>query len=89
MAFKGMDPEEGRAVATEITRTGEQILEFFDTVTSVVNSVDWIGPDYDAYRDDWNTFISGPINGLIEALNAKGEELNNHAEQQDSTSNAV
>ena len=89
MAFKGMDPEEGREVALEITRTGEQILEYFDSVTSVVSSVDWIGPDYDAYLDDWNSFVSGSIAGLVEALNAKSEELTRHADQQDDTSNAV
>ncbi|MCT1386353.1 hypothetical protein M4D54_12120 [Brachybacterium sp. p3-SID1565] len=89
MAFKGMDPEEGREVASEITRTGEQILEYFDSVTSVVSSVDWIGPDYDAYLDDWNSFVSGSIAGLVEALNAKSEELTRHADQQDDTSNAV
>lgn len=89
MAFKGMDPDEGREVASEIQQAGEKILEFFDQATSTVTSVEWIGPDYDAYVEDWNGFVSGALNGLIEALNAKSNELQTHADQQDSTSNAV
>lgn len=89
MAFKGMDPDEGRQVASEIQQTGEKILGFFDQATSIVTSVEWIGPDYDAYAEDWNGFISGALTGLADALTAKGNELQTHAEQQDSTSNAV
>ena len=43
MAFKGMDPDEGREVASEIQQAGEKILEFFDQATSTVTSVEWIG----------------------------------------------
>jgi hypothetical protein len=87
MAFKGMNPEEGREVAQEILKAGEQVLEHIDAVTNVVNSVEWVGPDYDAYREDWNAFVNGPVSDLVEAFKVKGDELNKHAEEQDTTSN--
>lgn len=87
MAFKGMNPDEGREVATEIRTTADAIGEAIEAATGIVNSVDWVGPDYDSYQSDWNAFVSGVVSGLIEAMNAKADELNNHAEEQDTTSN--
>jgi uncharacterized protein YukE len=82
-----MNPDEGRDVAQEVTKAGEQILDLLDPLNNLVNSVEWVGPDYETYRDDWSSFMSGPVNDLIEAFKAKGDELTNHAEEQDHTSN--
>ncbi|GAA1712778.1 hypothetical protein [Brachybacterium phenoliresistens] len=87
MAFKGMDTEAGLEVATFIDTTGSEILDIIDSVTSVVTSVEWIGPDYDQYTSDWNSFVSGPVAGLVEAISAKAEELRVDAEEQDTASN--
>jgi uncharacterized protein YukE len=87
MAFKGMNPDEGREVAQGVTEAGQQILEAIDNVTNIVNAVEWVGPDYDAYRDEWNSFVGGPVAELVNGLETKGKELNQHAEQQDTTSN--
>lgn len=87
MAFKGMNPEEGREVAQFIMETGQQMLEHIDAATQLVTSVEWIGPDYDSYEGDWNGFIGGAVSQLIELMEAKSKELNQHAEEQDTTSN--
>ena len=87
MAFKGMNPDEGRDVAMEILRASEQVVEKIDGVTNIVNSVEWVGPDYDAYSEEWNAFVNGPVNNLVEAFSTKGDELTQHAEEQDTTSN--
>ena len=87
MAFKGMNPEDGREVAQAVTQAGENVLGVIDQLTNLVNSVEWVGPDYEGYREDWNAFVNGPVNDLLEAFRAKGEELTTHAEEQDATSN--
>ena len=87
MAFKGMNPDEGREVATAVSEAGQKIMEIVGDMSSLVNSVEWIGPDYDAYRDDWSSFIGAGLADLVNALEQKGKDLNNHAEQQDTTSN--
>lgn len=87
MAFKGMNPEEGREVAQGVNEAGQQILELINGATNLVNSVEWVGPDYDAYLEEWNSFVSGPVGDLVNGLADKGTQLNDHAEQQDSTSN--
>jgi len=88
MAFKGMDPGEGNEVAQAVTQAGEQILEAVGDMTTVVNSVEWVGPDYDGYKEEWNSFIGGPLANLVEALQQKGKELTQHAEEQEQESNA-
>ncbi|MFI8776851.1 hypothetical protein ACIGH6_07150, partial [Brachybacterium paraconglomeratum] len=62
-------------------------VEKVDEVTRLVTSVEWVGPDYDAYVEEWNSFVNGPVNNLVEAFSTKGDELTQHAEEQDTTSN--
>lgn len=88
MAFKGMNPDEGRQVAGEITEAGSQMLELIEQCTSVVSAVEWIGPDYDAFVEEWNAFVSGSVTGLVDMCSSRADELTRHADQQDSTSNA-
>lgn len=87
MAFKGMDPAEGAEIAQAVGQTSEQVLEAIGDVTNLVNSVEWVGPDYEAYREDWNAFLSGPVDQLVNGLQTKGNELSQHAEEQTQTSN--
>lgn len=87
MAFKGMNPDEGRETATAVKEAGQSILDAIDTVTGIVNGVDWIGPDYESYKEDWNGFVTGAVSGVNDLLVQKGGELETHAEEQDTTSN--
>ncbi|MGP9682670.1 MULTISPECIES: hypothetical protein [unclassified Brachybacterium] len=86
MTFKGMNPDEGRDVATAVNEAGRQILDQVDAVTATVTSVDWIGPDYESFREDWNGFVSGAVNALVEGFQRRSEGLTTHADQQDTTS---
>lgn len=87
MAFKGMNPEDGREVASAVGDAGSQVLDAIDSVSGVVTSVEWVGPDYDAYLDEWNSFVSGPVTNLVDAFQRRSDLLNQHAEEQDTTSN--
>lgn len=87
MAFKGMNPDEGREVAAAVGEAGRQVLDAINSATSTVNAVEWVGPDYDAYREEWNSFVSGAVANLVEGFQRRSDALNTHADQQDSTSN--
>lgn len=86
MAFKGMDSNEGRDVAAAINESGQKIMEIVGDMTPLVNSVEWLGSDYDAYQQDWNSFISGPLTNLVDGLQEKSKALEAHIDQQDNTS---
>lgn len=87
MAFQGMNPEEGVEVATAVTESGRTIMEIISEVTNLVGSVEWVGPDYDSFLEEWNTFNGGPVAELVNGLQEKGNRLNDHAEEQTETSN--
>ena len=87
MAFKGMNPEEGREVATAIDEASQQILELIETVTGVVNGVEWVGSDYDSYQEEWNSFTGSTVGDLVNGMAEKANALKQHAEEQDTTSN--
>lgn len=87
MAFKGMNPDEGREVAAAVSETGQRIMEIVGDMSSVVNSVEWKGADAESYREDWGTFLGAGLADLVNGLEQKGKELDQHAEQQDTTSN--
>ncbi|WP_228018453.1 WXG100 family type VII secretion target [Brachybacterium epidermidis] len=89
MAFKGMNPDEGRETASLVTEAATVVNDTTDNVTSQVMGVEWVGPDYDAFTEEWNSFLAGPLQALSEAYRNKGDELTKHADQQDETSNAV
>ena len=86
MNFQGMDTEVGKELASDIKTAASEFVELYDNVTSTVNGVEWQGPDYDQYRDDWQSFISGPLSNLGELLTAMADELQADADEQDDTS---
>ena len=51
-----------------------------------MTSVDWLGPDYDGFREDWSAFCSGAVNALVEGFQRRSDALSTHADQQDTTS---
>lgn len=87
MAFKGMNPDQGREVAETIKQAGTSTQEIFETLTGLVQGIEWVGPDADTYKGDWNGFTGGVVASLTDLYATKGEELNQHAEEQDDTSN--
>lgn len=88
MAFQGMNPDDAREVAQEITNSGQEVLEAINRVTERVNSVEWVGPDYDSFRDDWNQFVNNGVANLVEGFEEKGKFLVAQADEQDTGSSA-
>jgi uncharacterized protein YukE len=88
MAFKGMDPEQGRDVAQAIKQAGEKIKGTFADLNTVVSGVEWEGPDADAYKEDWTSFFTQRVDGVVEQFATRSKDLDEQAEEQDTTSNS-
>ncbi|MGY5765867.1 WXG100 family type VII secretion target [Brachybacterium sp. DNPG3] len=82
-----MNSDEGREVATALSEGSRTILDTIDGVTGTVNGVEWIGPDYDTFQEDWNAFVTGAVQALVDALDTKSTDLTANADEQDRTSN--
>lgn len=87
MSFKGMNPDQGREVAAAIKTAGENLQSAIDDVYSIVSSVEWVGPDYDAYVADFSAFVGDDVANLRQAYYDRGNDLENQADEQDDTSN--
>lgn len=87
MSFSGMNPDQGREVATAIRKAGTDIQDQIDQLTSQVTGVEWVGPDYDAFVADWNAFVSSDVATATDLFNTKADALDTHADEQDDTSN--
>lgn len=88
MSFKGMDPDQAREVAKDVTQAGEKIKELFSDLDSVVQGIDWKGPDAESFKEDWRTFQTNDVAGVAELFKTHGDDLNDQAEEQDDTSNS-
>ncbi|MCL6424282.1 hypothetical protein Bequi_12995 [Brachybacterium sp. JHP9] len=86
MNFQGMDPEAGRGTAAAVKTAGTAIQGAFSALRGAVESVEWIGPDRETFVGDWHGFIAQTIDPLVQAITEKGEQLLQHAEQQDQAS---
>lgn len=87
MAFKGMNPDQGREVAESIKQAGTQTQEAFETLTGQVQGVEWVGPDADTFKSDWSSFVGGIVAQVTDAYSTKSTDLTHQAEEQDDTSN--
>lgn len=87
MSFKGMDPEAGRNVAKQIQQAGQKIEHIFQELKTAAHGTDWVGPDADHFKSDFDGFMNGTGKHLSDAFTKKGTELQKQAEEQDQTSN--
>lgn len=86
MTFLGADTEALRAQA-ELTGTGVRRLEGLSVrLGIVVHAADWIGPDADRFREDFENRVRERIEEALEDLRRRLEELQREAEEQDQAS---
>lgn len=88
MSFKGMDPDQARDVAKDVTQAGEKIKQAFENLDGTVQGIEWKGPDADTFKDDWRNFQTSEVSGVAEQFKTQGDTLTNQADEQDETSNS-
>jgi uncharacterized protein YukE len=88
MSFKGMDPEQARDVAKDVTQAGEKIKQAFSDLDGTVQGIEWKGPDAEAFKDDWRSFESSEVSNVADLFKSHGDTLSDQADEQDQTSNS-
>ena len=84
--FQGMDTEAADAVAGNIEAFANEIDSIFDGAFSAVQSADWLGPDADEYKGNFETQMRAALDGFRETVNALAQELRGDIEEQNSAS---
>ncbi|WP_246955660.1 hypothetical protein [Brachybacterium sp. Marseille-Q7125] len=86
--FYGGVPEQMRAQGVACRQGSQTIIQTTDAVTALIDSVPWLGPDAIAFRALWHGQVKPSLYAKAEDIRAKGEEITQHAEEQDHVSNS-
>lgn len=84
--FLGGQPEQMRQHGVACGQGAQRIVDITDTVSAFVDSVPWLGPDAMAFRALWHGSIKPGMLAKAEDIRMKGEEITQHAEEQDEVS---
>lgn len=71
------------AACTGATGTVESLMA---ACGAVIDAVEWVGPDAEAFRERWGGEVRSRLEQVIQQLRADGDELTRHAEEQDEVS---
>lgn len=86
MTFLGADTEQVRAHGERCTTAAGRLGELFSSLTSTVQAVQWVGPDAERFRADFDGRVGSSLRAAAEDLRTRAGELAGHADQQDETS---
>jgi len=89
MAVWGLDVQQVRQLASQLNGKAEEIQSILTTLTSQLNSTQWVGPDAEQFRADWSGTHTASLRNVINALNEAGRKANANATAQESTSSSL
>lgn len=83
MALFGQDIDQVRQLAGQLNAKAGDIESVISQLTSAVNSVQWMGPDAERFRSDWQGQHVPQLRQVVNALqNASQHATRNANEQQ-------
>lgn len=84
--FCGGDTEQMRDQAQACELGSQRIQDLAETINCLVDSVPWLGPDAIAFRAMWHGTVKPGMITKAEDVRARGQELSEHATEQDRVS---
>lgn len=86
--FFGADTDALRALAGRVRTGTRRLQELQDELHGAVTSVEWTGPDADAFRGDFSGRVTALLARAGDGLAGRHAQLDTHAEEQDAASAA-
>jgi uncharacterized protein YukE len=86
--FLGMDVPAVRNLATQLSAKADEIESIMSVLTSQLHSVQWMGPDADNFRNDWQSVHRVQLSTVAQALRDAATRANNNANQQEQASSS-
>lgn len=86
MSFLGADTEQLREQARATTNGSGRIEDLVASLDGTVQGVTWVGPDADAFREQWNAMVLARVREAVALLAERSRELERNAQEQDTTS---
>ncbi len=86
MSFYGMDIDQVRQLANQMTQAAEQIEQLNSQLTSALNSTQWVGPDQQRFMSEWTSQHSPNLRNVSQGLEQAAQLANQNASQQEQAS---
>lgn len=84
--FQGADTDQLRDHGTSCRTGASRISEVLDRAGAAIDGVEWVGPDADAFREEWYGTIRPGAQDSLERLRTLSDALAKQADDQDDTS---
>lgn len=88
MNTKGMNVEEVRRMAGQLTDAADEITRIEQELTSGLDEVDWTGPDADQFRAQWSSDMVPALQEVARSVGELSESAERNASEQDATSSS-
>ena len=82
----GMDIGAVRNLAGQLMAKADEIVTIANTLTSQLDSAQWVGPDATAFRGDWMSVHRTQLTTVAEALREASNRATTNANQQEQAS---
>ena len=86
MALYGQDVDQVRQLATQLNAKAGDIESVISQLTSAVNSVQWMGPDAERFKSDWQGQHVPQLRQVVTALQTASQNASRNAAEQQQAS---
>ncbi len=86
MSFQGMDTEQVTGQSEALARAAQRLEGLLGELDGSVRSVAWVGPDADAFREQWGSTRREGESLVMPGLEDRSRDLQQHVEEQDRAS---
>ena len=86
MSFQGMDTEQVTGQSEALARAAQRLEGLLGDLDGSVRSVAWVGPDADAFREQWGSTHREGESLVLPGLEDRSRELQQHVEEQNRAS---
>lgn len=86
--FTGMDIEQVKQLSTQMNQKAEEIEQIKQQLTSALNGAQWVGPDQQRFKSEWDGQCVSALTKVAETLRQAGQAAQQNASQQEQASNA-
>lgn len=87
-AFTGMDISQVRSLSTKLRSKADEIEGIMRELTGALDSTQWVGPDRERFKGDWDGQYCTSLRQVAEGLRTAAQTAEQNATQQEQASNA-
>jgi len=88
MALYGADIEQVQQLSNQLNAKASEIQNVISQLSSAISSVNWMGPDADRFRSDWQGQHVAQLKQVVSALQTASQNARRNAQEQQTASGA-